>query len=279
MDKHLIAPHLRPLQPLPTGVKPQGELLRPVHCLLCDIYGTLIISASGDIGSVKPVGEHNTTIEALLLKYGLPFTPSRIKRELKQVIGARHEQSKKKGVEFPEIEIDRIWQSILGWSDRDKVREFAIEYEMITNPVWPMPGLRRLLTHCSHHGIRLGIVSNAQFYTPLILEWILDSDLVLLGFDPRLTIFSYRQRAAKPSSELFQLAAERLALMGIEKHHTAVVGNDIRNDIAPSQKVGFSTILFAGDRRSLRWRKDDPSSSWIIPDLVIDDLACLVHHL
>jgi hypothetical protein len=38
------------------------------------------------------------------------------------------------------------------------------------------------------------------------------------------------------------------------------------------------TALFAGDRRSLRLRKDDPSCRLLTPDLVITDLGQLIEH-
>ena len=279
MAKHLITPYLKPLRPKPTGVKPRGRLQHPIRCLLCDIYGTLLISASGDIGSAQQPCEGETSLRRLLAKYKLPYPPNRIDEKLKDAISLRHRLAKAAGTAFPEVEIDEVWQSVLGWSDLNKIREFAVEYEMIINPVWPMPGLHRLLTHCVRHGIRLGIISNAQFYTPLLMEMLLEADLSSLGFNSQLTIFSYQMGLAKPSSELFQLAVDRLVAMGIEAKHAAYLGNDMRNDVSASQQAGFQTILYAGDRRSLRWRQDDPLCIGIVPDLVIDDLVCLLQHL
>jgi putative hydrolase of the HAD superfamily len=44
------------------------------------------------------------------------------------------------------------------------------------------------------------------------------------------------------------------------------------NDIYPAHRSGFQTALFAGDARSLRWRRDDPRCSGLTPDLVVTDL-------
>ena len=138
-----------------------------------------------------------------------------------------------------------------------------------------MPGLNRLLKKCREASIRLGIISNAQFYTRFLFDWLLGRDLIQLGFDPDLVIFSYEHKRAKPDSYLFELARDRLANQAIAPERTAYVGNDIRNDILPAVQVGFQTILFAGDQRSLRLRRDDPACRSIKPDMVITELTQL----
>ena len=41
-----------PLEPLPTHVTPELKKLRDVRAVVFDVYGTLIVSGSGDVGSV-----------------------------------------------------------------------------------------------------------------------------------------------------------------------------------------------------------------------------------
>ena len=47
------------------------------------------------------------------------------------------------------------------------------------------------------------------------------------------------------------------------------------NDISTAQKEGCKTVLFAGDQRSLRWRKEDESVAGIVPDAIITELSQL----
>ena len=47
--------HAHPLRPLPTGQKSRLERLPDIRAVLFDVYGTLFISASGDIGSTGEV--------------------------------------------------------------------------------------------------------------------------------------------------------------------------------------------------------------------------------
>ena len=125
----------------------------------------------------------------------------------------------------------------------------------------------------------MGIISNAQFYTPLFMEWFLGRPMTDLGFDPELMIYSYQQQQAKPSLSLFRLAAARLKNKRIPEKAVIYLGNDMLNDIYPAHTVGFNTALFAGDARSLRLRAKDPRCKNLSPDLIITELLQILDHL
>lgn len=279
MNRELAAPYLHPLKPMPTGMRPRGRLRPPVKCLLCDIYGTLFISASGDIGSAGPLDRRSAQLGRLLMRYGHSVPAETVLKRLHRTIRNFHAASRDRGVDYPEVVIETVWEKVLAFDDSQRLRKFAVEFEMIMNPVWPMPGLEKLLEHCRYCGIRLGIISNAQFFTPYLFEWLLQATPVQLGFDAELTWYSYRIGCAKPSPVLFQKAQQMLAGRGIAQHHVAYIGNDMRNDIRPAQRVGFQTVLFAGDSRSLRLRADDPLCRELTPDRVIIDLNQLTSDL
>jgi putative hydrolase of the HAD superfamily len=279
VDRDLVTPYISKLTPLPTKLSPAGRLQQPVRCLLCDIYGSLFISGSGDISMAQKRGGNYDDLDDLLAKYGIKTPPAQLLREFYSTIENEHQQSKAKGVDCPEVQIEKIWSTVLCIGSREKICSFAVEFEMLANPTWPMPGLTGLIEACRHGGIRLGIISNAQFFTPLLFDWFLDADLPTLGFDPRITFFSYRYGCAKPSPLLFQLAVDKLKQFDIPSDHVAYLGNDMRNDIFPAHQVGFQTILFAGDARSLRLRKDDPICKDIKPDLQITHLNQMASYL
>jgi putative hydrolase of the HAD superfamily len=71
---------------------------------------------------------------------------------------------------------------------------------------------------------------------------------------------------------MYHAAASELRSRGVAPHEVLYVGNDVRNDVLPAATVGFRTVLFAGDNRSLRWRADDPLVLGVEPDAVITDL-------
>ena len=64
---------------------------------------------------------------------------------------------------------------------------------------------------------------------------------------------------------------------GISAAEALYVGNDMLNDITPAHALGFRTALFAGDARSLRLRENDERVAGIEPDLVLTDLAQILH--
>jgi putative hydrolase of the HAD superfamily len=279
MDKKLAAPYLHPLKPIPTDMRPEGRLTPPIKCLLCDIYGTLFISASGDIGTSGPLDRRSAMLDQLLERYGHSITADNVLHRLHQTIRNFHASSRNQGVDYPEVVIETVWKKVLAFDDSRSLRHFALEFEMIMNPVWPMPGIDELLAHCRAKGILLGIISNAQFFTPYLFEWLLHATPAQLGFDADLIWYSYRHGCAKPSPTLFRMAERMLADRGIAQQHVAFIGNDMRNDIRPALQAGFQTILFAGDARSLRLRADDPMCENITPDMVINDLKQLTNHL
>jgi putative hydrolase of the HAD superfamily len=279
MDVSPVLNTLSPLAPLSTDTSPGGHLQGPVHCVLCDIYGTLLISASGDIGTVKRHPRQWDAIAALLRRYGHDRDPEIVLKQLHIAIESEHAHATARGVDFPEVTIETIWEKLLFNGNRTEARAFALEFEILINPVWPMPGLFDLLNACRQRPIVLGIVSNAQFYTPVILEYLIGCNLYSAGFHPDLTILSFRHGIAKPSRRVFEIAVKRLGVMGISPHQAVYMGNDMRNDIAPAQAVGFQTVLFAGDKRSLRMRKHSPQCDGIKPDLTITHLDQLTNRL
>jgi len=271
--------YLHHLTPLPTSLDPGGALKEKIKCLLFDIYGTLFISGSGDISLADKKSPEIEKINQLLIKYTIRKSPQTLLNEFYRAIKTKHKELRNRGVDFPEVNIDRIWMKILSKDNTDIVRQFAVEFELIVNPVYPMPNLEKMLSACRHRNIFMGIISNAQFYTPYLFKWFLDSDLKNLGFDPDLIFYSYRFEVAKPSPVLFRIAAEKLKAKGIPPSGVLYLGNDMLNDIYPAKGTGFQTALFAGDKRSLRLRSDDPRCKKLSADLVITDLDQLIGHI
>jgi putative hydrolase of the HAD superfamily len=276
IDKKLIEKYFHPLKPIPTSLSPAGDLRHGIRCILFDIYGTLFISGSGDISLATPNSPQMEQIGSLLAKYGVEKTPPELLDALHRAIKARHTELRDSGVDFPEVQIDRIWQQVLQADDMANIRRFAAEFELISNPVYPMPHLSDLLAACRRQGLLMGIISNAQFYTPWLFNWFLDADPQDLGFSPDLIFYSYLFATAKPSPALFKKAAEILEEKEIPPAAVLYIGNDMLNDIYPAQNAGFKTALFAGDQRSLRLRTADPRCRDLIPDLVLTDLGQLI---
>jgi len=279
LKNDLLSKYIEPLAPRPTLLPQSGTIKEKIKCVLFDVYGTLFISGSGDISIARQESQKIDKLKKLLLQYGIDAGAQTILKAFFDCIDDKHKQQRKKGVDFPEVEIDRIWQRVLKNNDLDFIKRFALEFELIVNPVYPMPHLEKMLTAIQQSSIPMGIVSNAQFYTPYLFDWFLKAAPQELGFHPDLLFFSYQLGFAKPSLRMFQLAAEKLKKMNIPAQAVLYVGNDMLNDIYPAQTIGFQTALFAGDARSLRLRKGDPRCQSLAADLVVTDLEQLLDHI
>ena len=284
------------LSPLNTGVDFQSKQdFPPCKAIIFDIYGTLLISSSGDIGSNKTLVD----IYTIFKKMGVTFNHSSLKMDqfnqivqtlLQKEIQQDHQIKKSKKIDYPEVNIEEIWKQVieeikklfsLNFPENFNLKYLSIAYENQTNKIDAMPYLKEVIQKIHDLKISLGIVSNAQFFTPLFLNYFLTSEIPNLQtisqykipyFDVDLNFYSFRYGVAKPSTFLYENLVNQLALKKIKPEEAWYVGNDILNDIFPAQKMGLTTILFAGDSRSLRWRKNDERVQGVKPDFIINDL-------
>jgi putative hydrolase of the HAD superfamily len=270
MDKsralELIRAGSTPLEPLPAVLPrewlagiPDAAGAGNLRAVLFVLYGTLFISASGDISAAGDEGDMGEFF----------------RREVRR----RHEQS---GKSCPEVRVEEIWRAYSGplprsWKNGEDPalpedpEEIALRYELSINPVYPMPFALEAINALREKGMILGIISNAQFFSPLLFDAFFGLSPEELGFDPELLIYSFKMGEAKPSPLLFRRALQRLAVLGVNARETLYVGNDMLKDIVPAGKAGFKTALFAGDLRSLRLRNTECAGQR--PDLVIRDLS------
>ncbi|MCK5569797.1 MAG: HAD family hydrolase [Spirochaetes bacterium] len=274
----IIKKYAKPLEPQGTGVRAGGALKAPVHAVLFDIYGTLFISSSGDI-SVAGEKIRAGLLSKLLKRYGIEIDAADVLNRYFGKIEKIHSRLRRKGIDFPEVEIDRVWMSVLNMESLERARRFTVEYESVFNPVWPMPFLEEIIAFLKKRKVILGIISNAQFFSPLLFEVFTGSTPEGLGFTGELIFYSFEHKYAKPSVRIYRKAEKVLKEMSIAPQSALYVGNDMLNDIYPANTVGFQTALFAGDKRSLRMRKDDLRCSNLTPDLIITDLMDLSEHL
>ncbi|MDR2363306.1 MAG: HAD family hydrolase [Spirochaetaceae bacterium] len=250
--------------------------LRGIRAVLFDIYGTLFTSAAGDIG--VDGGYRREALDALAREYvpgcGGEALTAYFREEVLQTHARLYPRTP-----YPEVRVEAIWASLFkGPLSRYAAagmdtEEFALRYELAVNPVFPKPGIRALFEKLKELRMILGIISNAQFFTPLLFEVFFEKSPEALGLDPRLLIYSFEAGEAKPSPVLFKTAADRLRSRGISPDTVLFVGNDMLKDIYGAASGGFKTALFAGDGRSLRLREGDPLTEKLLPDGIIRCLS------
>ena len=283
----IVRQHCVELSPLPTGVTPELNPLPDVKAVLFDIYGTLLISAAGDI-TLQTGMSSEDAFQAALIACGVPTdgAASITVDLLRSTIDQHKALAMQQGSESPEVDIVDVWRDVLkDLGDKadlptEQLRgidagRLATEYEVRTNPVWPMPDFTPCLSDLRDRGLLLGVISNAQEMTPALFPALIDSSLNELGFDPQLQFFSFEFKESKPGRRMFDAAVAELKERGIAPAETLFIGNDMLNDVWAAARSGFRTVLFAGDARSLRQREDKPECRNCRPDAVITELSQL----
>ena len=280
----------KPLDPLDTGTDPKLQKLDGVEVLAYDFYGTLFISGVGDIGVDDGNFDSDILID-VLNDSGVTIENEKAGEEafkLYNVVVEEHmKQLEDQGIEFPEPDIRSVWKSVLNrmseqslitFSDNDSLYDrISVEFEARMNPVWPMPDVVETLSYFKESGVTQGIISNSQFYTPIVLEALTGNSLNELGFSEGLLHWSFEEHMKKPGLTFYHNFIKKLTVFdsSLTPDKVLYIGNDMLKDVYPAREVGMKTALFAGDKRSLKWRRDDDRCKNIEPDLVITKLSQL----
>ena len=281
-----------PLKPLPTRTPADLRGLHGIKAVLFDVYGTLVISGSGDVGVNAAAGRGEAFVEAVRAA-GLFWPDDRDGGDgvaaLAEEVSRQHAHFRKReGIDHPEVKIHQVWRNVLvtlGVTETtnqqmDTLDSVALEYEMRVNPVWAMPHAAEMLRELKKRGLILGIVSNAQWFTHLLFPALLRYSVSDFGFDRNAQAWSYMHHRAKPGTYLYEFVAGNLRRdHSVTPDEVLYVGNDLLNDCTPAQAVGFRTALFAGDARSLRLREGDERVRETRPTVTVTDLRQIVECL
>jgi putative hydrolase of the HAD superfamily len=290
--RDIIRRHSHPTTPQPTGWRPVLQKLPHIKAVLFDIYGTLFVSGSPGGESAELVHANQAIREALVaVGWHHDQLPHSAAERLVAIIGVLHAAARKRGISHPEVDIEETWRLTLRTLegdasattprlDAEQIRRLAVEFECRTNPVWPMPHAAWCLTTLHEAGLKLGVLSNAQFYTKELFPALLGGTPGEFGMVPELQFYSFEFGCAKPGLQLHLAARAALGSLGIRPEQTLCVGNDMANDIATAVQLGFRTALFAGDQHSLRADTSFEGDT-VTPDIILTDLAqipyCVLH--
>ncbi len=242
-----------------------APLPSPPLAVAVDVYGTILASATGECAAEDIPG-------------GAPSAgfPVDLAERLRAVVARDHAQERARGIPWPEVDAPLVFaralampQDALAYTQGARA---CIAWECAMNPCAAMPGAAEALRACKDRGLTLGIVSNAQFYSPLFIEAAFGAPLCGsggLGFDAGLLLWSYQTRRAKPDRWMFDELARRFAERGVAAGRVLFIGNDALNDCAAGREAGFMTALFAGDARSFKARPAEPRVRAALPSTIV----------
>lgn len=284
------------MYPEPTPIKASWHKENNIRAVVFDIYGTILVSESGDIEE-SDISARNLEESLRAANIKVQVNGDALQEMLFQMLQSfrgeiirLHETERSTEKPYPEIDILSIWNIILNHQRKLQhieiqnplcIKCFTFLFENLSNTIYPMPGLKEVMNRISATGMPMGIISNAQFYTPSILNFFLNDKVseeeYFDPFDPDITVYSYKYQRAKPDPFLFDIVSGKcLEKYSINPDQILFLGNDMFRDIYPAHEAGYKTVLFAGDNRSLRLRQEKPELSHIIPDHIITELDQLL---
>ncbi|MFP6865451.1 MAG: hypothetical protein VCA35_05875, partial [Roseibacillus sp.] len=114
MHSDLIRSLSQPLVPIATGAAAVLPRLVGIRAVVFDIYGTLVVSGSGDIGATD-AEQKEAAMESILrdLKIDPPAGSDPLSQRFVGHIKRHHQLSRSRGIEHPEVEIRDIWADLL----------------------------------------------------------------------------------------------------------------------------------------------------------------------
>jgi putative hydrolase of the HAD superfamily len=283
------------------------EKLFDVRAVIFDVYGTLIEYWKPEFSDKEAKQQallaafRNTAdyfgMKDVLVRMNPADAPEKTLHDFYHgLIALQQEKSVRSGIEFPEIRIEEIWGIIILMLQRhgydpttvrpgetsDLSRTIAYYYNFHALGRGLYPGVVTMLEDLRKNNIRVGIVSNAQFYTPVDLTLLIRQqsdgryDDYLELFDLDLIFYSYEYGAAKPDQLLLGKLFDALYEYQILPSQTVFVGNDLTADIQPALSAGMQTGFFTGDKRCAFLHGEEGA---IIPHITIphwSDLAAKI---
>lgn len=268
-----IAPQVPRAWEMPTRTQPPIQ----ARAVIFDLFGTLVRTHDAAQSELPQIAIKVAKSLGMNL---LDADAENILQLYRTNVNLLKEQSRQTAGVHGEIAVADAWERALAQASKpvkpSEAEEFAFLYSLHATRPHPMPGMQELIAGLHEQRFPLGIISNAQPFTMHIVSHFLSGTCSGNSvFDADLCSFSFQQKLIKPDARLFKKVTRALELRGIAPQECLYVGNDMYRDIFPAQKAGFRTVLFVGDRESLRLRADHKSTAGLRPDYIIADLAQL----
>ncbi|MDR3011769.1 MAG: HAD family hydrolase [Chitinispirillales bacterium] len=294
-----------PRKLIPRKLKGKFQQLKGMRAVVFDVYGTLVnywrpgfedrpcredllLQAFSEISAMFEM-------DGTLTKMNPADPPARTLNDFYNgLIALNHQKSVGEGIEFPEVRLDEVWSVIVMMLKRNGydaearfpggaaasastmaaefARYLAYTYNFLSMGRTLYPEVASALKKMKGGNITLGILSDAQLYTPIDLTLLLREqsggtiDDYNEMFDADLTFFSYQYGYVKPSDILFRKLFDALYEYHITPAQTVFVGNDLATDIKPAAALGMRTALFCGDGVMVFGDAGD-----VVPDIVFED--------
>ena len=297
-----INEHKKPVyESVPANITPVLTKFHGIKVVLCDVYGTIVKGRSNSISDLEKNRKNTTLFSTTMQEFNLQNSLQKIDNKRPdellnklylEGIKKIHAGKKREKIKNPEIKIEEVWEKIIqtlmhkGYIYNKKIygniRDLSLKmsyfYQYTNEDSSFYEDAFKTLKTLKRKGIILGLVSNAQFYTPINLNIeLMRQSKGKIGmydmFNKDLMSFSFIVGQSKPGEKIFEKILKNLKKRNIKKNEVVFIGNDLNKDIKISKEIGFKTVLFAGDKKTLKL------NSKTKPDAIIKDWVQLLKSL
>jgi FMN phosphatase YigB (HAD superfamily) len=286
----------------PRKARPHLKRLPGVRVVTFAAYGTLLSISGGELYFVHPQpfimeAALEKTIHEFKMWQSMSRKPGKpseyMARIYRDILDDMCMTCSSGSERHPEIRSDELWDRIVKrlikneykydeafyGSVHELCEKIAYFFHSSLQGIGPEPGAMPALRTLKERGILLGLVTDAQCFTPVHLLRALrqQGKLATLSelFEPELEAMSFQVGARKPSERLFRAVVAALAQRDIAPNQALHVGSSLPGDVMPARRLGFHTALFAGDKSSLVASNEQLNEKASRPDVMITELGQL----
>jgi FMN phosphatase YigB (HAD superfamily) len=284
----------------PPKAKPHLKQLPDIRVVTFSIYGTLLSIPGGELYFVNPEKFiMETALEKTIQEFKMWPSMSRKPGKPSEYMGRMYEQILEEariarssgGERYPEVRSDDVWERIVKRLIKNEYQfdvgfygslnqlceKISYFFHTSLQGMCAQPEAQEALRTLKENGLQLGLLADAQCFTPLHLLRALGKQGRLASlselFDSGLWALSFEVGARKPSERIFRAMVAKLAERDIAPNQVLHVGSHLPNDIVPARRLGFSTALFAGDKSSVVASNEQLNEKWGRPDVMLTALS------
>jgi FMN phosphatase YigB (HAD superfamily) len=284
----------------PVNAAPYLKPLPGIKAVAWDVYGTLLRITDGELLFQHPQQMRmEVALDKAVQEFNMwnsmsrkPGAPWEYMQQLytRAYDDLRMAGSGRKG-DLTEVDAAQLWRKVLGkldqneykydqalYGDLDELAEkIAYFFHSSLQGVEAASDALPALTAVSDAGLVQGLIADGQCFTlvQLLRGLQAQGSVPAIGplFHPGAVTLSYQEGVRKPSKSLYQTALDRFRTLDIEPAQVLYVSARLREDLAVAKSVGLRTVLYAGDKVSLRAAGADLKDPAVKPDRLITDLT------